>query len=93
MSSKTNSVNFSKSTDSGYETLLYNYLAASDANRKDRYNEFCEYILCTNPSIIVIGFEKQQIITHQGAIRGIDANIGNPLYNFPNWQIKLKPED
>ena len=90
---KYKSVNFSKSTDSGYETLLYNYLAASDANRKDRYNEFCEYILCTNPSIIVIGFEKQQIITHQGAIRGIDANIGNPLYNFPNWQIKLKPED
>ena len=27
------------------------------------------------------------------AIRGIDANMGNPLYNFPNWTIQFKEED
>ena len=39
--------------------------------------------------IIPLGFEKQQIITHRGVIKGVDANAGNPLYGFQNWEIDL----
>ena len=29
------------------------------------------------------------MITHRGVIRGMDPNIGNPLYNFENWIIEM----
>jgi hypothetical protein len=51
----------------------------------------------TSSSLVVIGFEKQQIITRRGVCRGIDPNYGNPLYGFANWEIILeepeKPSD
>ena len=40
-----------------------------------------------NGSIVVIGFEKQQIITRRGVCKGINPNYGNPLYGFADWEI------
>ena len=84
---KTN-INFTNSHDSSYETYINNYLAATDAARATAYYAFC-YYLSQNATIIPLGFEKQQIITHRGVIKGVDANAGNPLYGFPNWEIDL----
>ncbi len=86
-------VNYTHSMGNGYETYLYNYLASGDASRKNNYRSFAEYVLTNAAQMVVIGFEKQQIITHRQAIRGIDANMGNPLYNYPNWVIRFKEED
>ena len=86
-------INFGHSVGDGYETLLYNYLASGDASRKTNYYAFAQYILSSDPTFVVIGFEKQQLITHRAAIRGLDPNMGNPLYNFPNWQIQLVPDN
>ena len=90
---KATSINFTKSIDMGYETYMYNYLASGDSSRKNSYKALCEYVLTSSASIVVIGFEKQQIITHRGAVRGVDANAGNPLYNFQNWEIHFKSEE
>ncbi|MBR0039944.1 MAG: ABC transporter substrate-binding protein [Oscillospiraceae bacterium] len=84
---KTN-INFTRSHDASYETYINNYLAAADAGRATAYYAFC-YYLSNNAAIIPLGFEKQQIITHRGVIKGVDANAGNPLYNFQNWEIDL----
>jgi ABC-type transport system substrate-binding protein len=84
---KTN-INFTNSHDSSYETYINNYLAATDAARATAYYAFC-YYLSQNATIIPLGFEKQQIITHRGVIKGVDANAGNPLYDFRNWEIDL----
>ena len=84
---KTN-INFTLSHDPSYETYINNYLAAGDAGRETAYYAFC-YYLSNNATIIPLGFEKQQIITHRGVIKGVDANAGNPLYGFQNWEIDL----
>ncbi len=84
---KTN-INFTHSHDSSYETYINNYLAAADAGRATAYYAFC-YYLSNNATIIPLGFEKQQIITHRGVIKGVDANAGNPLYGFADWEIDL----
>ena len=84
---KTN-INFTRSHDSSYETYINNYLAAADAGRATAYYAFC-YYLSNNATIIPLGFEKQQIITHRGVIKGVNANAGNPFYDFANWEIDL----
>ena len=89
---RSSNVNFSRSVGNGYETYLYNYLASGDSSRKTNYRSFCEYVLTNAAQLVVIGFEKQQIITHRQAIRGIEPNMGNPLYNFTNWTIRFNSD-
>ena len=86
-------INYTNSIGNGYETYLYNYLASSDATRKNNYRSFCEYVLTNLAQFVVIGFEKQQLITHRQAIRGLNPNMGNPLQDFKNWTIMFKEEE
>lgn len=83
-------INYTRSTDRTFETYINNYLAANDANRAQRYAELCQYLIDTG-SLITIGFEKQEMYTHRGVIKGVDPNAGNPMYNFTNWEIDLDP--
>lgn len=83
-----NDLNFSRSKGNLAETYINNYLAASDMQRTAMFQTLCEY-LATTGSLISIGFEKQQIIVHRGVIKGMEPNMGNPLYNFTNWEIDL----
>ena len=85
-------VNFSRSTDNSVVSRIEAYLAASDMARPSAYYQFCEYLTGASGSLITIGFEKQQIITHRGVCKGISANAGNPLYNFANWTIDLSDD-
>ena len=85
-------VNFTHSTDRVFETYIYNYLGASDMDRANQYHILAQYILTTG-SLIPIGFEKQELITHRGVCKGVDPNMGNPLYNFQNWEIDLEKRD
>ena len=85
-------VNFTHSTDRVFETYIYNYLGASDMDRANQYHILAQYILTTG-SMIPIGFEKQELITHRGVCKGVDPNMGNPLYNFQNWEIDLEKRD
>ena len=81
-------INYSGSRDENYHSYINAYLAASDHDRASRYEEMVKFVT-DNGALITIGFEKQQLITHRGIVRGVDANIGNPLYNFENWQLYL----
>ena len=81
--------NYTRSGDDGSVNLINQYLAAGDADRANVYYQLCQYV-SSQALIIPIGFEKQQIISHRGVIRGMDPNIGNPLYNFANWTIDLE---
>ena len=82
-------INFSRSNDASIEGTIKQYLQANDASRSSAYYQLAEYITRSVGSLITIGFERQQIITHRGVCKGIDANYGNPLYNFANWTIDL----
>ena len=82
-------LNYTRSTDRVFETYIYNYLAASDMDRANQYAVLAQYLLTTG-SLITIGFERQELITHRGVCKGVDPNMGNPLYNFPNWEIDLE---
>ncbi len=81
-------INFTHSTDRTFENYINAYLSANDSTRAQRYEELCQYLLDTG-SLISIGFEKQEIFTHRGVVKGVDPNAGNPLYNFANWEIDL----
>ena len=81
-------INFTHSTDRTFENYISAYLSANDATRAQRYEELCQYLLDTG-TLISIGFEKQEIFTHRGVVKGVDPNAGNPLYNFANWEIDL----
>ena len=81
-------INYTRSNDRTFENKINAYLAANDNNRAIRYEELCQYLLDTG-SLITVGFEKQEIYTHRGVIKGVDPNAGNPMYNFANWEIDL----
>ena len=85
---KTN-LNFTNSRDMSAEAYINQYLGAADTSRPAAFKMLCEHITTTAASLITIGFEKQQIITHRGVIKGVNANLGNPLYGFENWEIYL----
>lgn len=86
-------INYSHSTDNGFESLMFNYLASGDTSRKQNYYLLAEYMMTTSAQFVTIGFEKQQLISHRGACRGIEPNAGNPLYNFQNWIISFNEEE
>jgi len=81
-------INYTKSTNKFYQDYLNAYLAASDIDSKSKFLEFCKY-MSEDPIIVPLGFERQQMITHRGVIKGVEANIGDPMYNFANWKIDL----
>ncbi len=83
-------INYSRSNDASVLGWIENYLQANDASRTSAYYQLAEYITRNVGSLVTIGFERQQIITHRGVCKGIDANVGNPLYNFANWTIELE---
>lgn len=81
-------LNFTKSKDANYLNLINQYLAAPDELRASRYKDLCSYIN-SNSLFITIGFEKQQIISHRGVIKGINPNAGNPLFGIEDWIVDL----
>ena len=81
-------LNFSRSRDTAFVQYINNYLASSNAQRKALFQQLCDYINNTG-SLISIGFESQQLIVHRGVVKGLDPNIGNPLFNFENWEIMI----
>lgn len=81
-------LNFTHSKDTTYEILINDYLGAGDTDRYNRYYKLCEY-LTQMGAFITIGFEDEEIITHGGAVKGVNANLGNPLYGFENWTLYL----
>lgn len=83
-------LNFTGSRDFSAEAYINQYLSAGDSNRATAYRLLCDHITTTAASLITIGFEKQQIITHRGVVKGVNANLGNPLYGFDSWEIYLE---
>ena len=82
-------MNYSRSRDTSILDRINNYHRATDAARPIAAQQLYEYITKTSGSLITIGFEKQQIITHRGVVKGMQPNIGNPLYDFANWTINM----
>lgn len=82
-------MNFTNSRDSAFESYINEYLKAGDAGRFNAYQTLCNYICNETGSLITIGFEKHQLITHRGVVKGIKANMGNPVYNIADWEIFL----
>ena len=79
-------INYTGSKDANYESMMNAYLGAGKLEKEAKYLEFCNY-LAQNATIIPIGFEKQQVITRRSVMKGVNPNMGNPLYDFNNWTI------
>jgi peptide/nickel transport system substrate-binding protein len=81
-------INYSGNTDPTFEQYINAYLSSPEGTQKAKYIDMVKYIT-DDGGLITIGFEKQQLITHRGIVRGVAPNAGNPLYGFANWQITL----
>ena len=81
-------LNYSRSTDTAFINYINTYLASGDLQRAASYELLCDYIAGTG-SLISIGFETHQTVSHRGVIKGLNPNFGNPLYDFQNWEIML----
>ena len=81
-------LNYSRGKDSSFVGYINDYLAAGDTSRSAMFQQMCQYIAGTG-SLISIGFETHQFISHRGVIKGVNPNAGNPLYDFPNWEIMM----
>lgn len=81
-------LNYSRSTDTAFINYINTYLASGDLQRAAAYELLCDYIAGTG-SLISIGFETHQTVSHRGVIKGLNPNFGNPLYDFQNWEIML----
>jgi hypothetical protein len=88
----TTNINFTRSNDPSIVERIETYLAASDGMRATAFYDLCDYITGSSGAIVVIGFEKQQLITHHGVCKGLAPNAGNPLYDFQHWEIYLEDE-
>ncbi len=88
----TTNINFTRSNDPSIVERIETYLAASDGMRATAFYDLCDYITGSSGAIVVIGFEKQQLITHHGVCKGLVPNAGNPLYDFQHWEIYLEDE-
>lgn len=82
------SINFTGNKDTSYLYYINQYLAASDGDRARQYEAFCKY-LSENATIITLGFEQQELITHRGVIKGLNPNLGNLFYGINNWVVDL----
>lgn len=82
-------LNYSRITDKNYVNYVNEYLKAADGVRPARYEQLCRYV-AESGALISIGFEKQQVILHRRVVKGVNPNMGNPLYDFENWEIILE---
>jgi len=83
-------LNYSRSRDTSILDRINTYLRATEAARPIACQSLCEYLTRTSGDLVSIGFEKQQLITHRGVVKGLNPNIGNPLYDFQHWTINLE---
>lgn len=83
---ETTNINFTGSRDETYVQMIEDYLAAGKLSRADKYLALANYV-AQNAHIIPIGFEKQELITRRSVMKGVNPNMGNPLYDFLNWTI------
>lgn len=82
-------LNYSRIKDSTFVSYINDYLKSADGQRPVLYDKLCRYI-SDSGALISIGFEKQQIILHRRVVKGVNPNMGNPLYDFENWEIILE---
>ena len=79
-------LNYSNSTDISYLEAINRYLSAGTEQQAAAYRNLAE-LVSLNAMLIPIGFEKQQIICHRGVVKGINANFGNPFFDFVKWEF------
>ena len=81
-------MNYAKNTDSSYERLYAEYLAASEVGRYDAFQQVAKYIVDTG-IIIPVCFERRQVLTHRGVVSGLRSTQNDLFYRFYEWTITL----
>lgn len=82
--------NYFRNQDYNYTRLYSAYLAASDTERYERFQELAHYI--TEHALLVpVCFERRQVLTHRGVVSGLIATQFDLFYNFREWTVHLDP--
>ena len=82
------SLNYGGFNDAGYAARIAAYLAADDASRAAACSDMCQYIVANSP-IIPIAFENREVVTHRGAVSGIELSPYNIFRNIADWKVSL----
>lgn len=79
-------LNYGKVNDQTLTDNVNAYLASLPDARQTAADVMFKYITDTAP-IVPICFEKQQVITHRGAVSGLSPTQYNIFRNMENWEI------
>ncbi len=80
------SLNYGLNEDTSFEDVVYQYLAADDVYRQ----EYCGIMLnkiANEAPFLVVGFERQQVITHRGVVTGMSPSQYGIFGNIADWTI------
>jgi len=80
------SLNYGKFSDSVLEQYINDYMLCGEEGRQKSADLMFKYITDTAP-IVLVCFEKQQVITHRGVISGMNPTKDNAFNGIENWEI------
>ena len=80
------SLNYGKFSDSTLEQYISDYLVSPTDDHQKAADFMFKYIT-DNAPIVTVCFEKQQVITHRGAVSGMEPTKYNIFHGIEKWQI------
>lgn len=84
---KYGSLNYGGVSDEGYASRIAAYLASDESRRAAACSDMCQYIVANSP-IIPIAFETRDVVTHRGALSGIELSPYNIFGNIADWKYR-----
>ncbi len=82
------SLNYGSFSDAVLEQYINDYMVCGEEGRQKSADLMFQYITDTSP-IVPVCFEKQQVITHRGAISGMKPTKDNVFYGIEDWKINV----
>lgn len=80
--------NYARCKDETYSELYYAYLAAGEAEKYEKFQEACRYLM-ENGGLVPVCYERRQVLSHRGVIDGLAATQYDLFNNFREWTIQL----
>jgi len=80
------SLNYGKFSDSVLEQHVNDYMVCVEEGRQKTVDLMFKYITDTAP-LVPVCFEKEQVITHRGAISGMKPTKDNVFNGIEDWEI------
>lgn len=81
--------NYARIADESYAQLYGAYLAASEEERYDAFQEAARRV-CDSAVLIPVCFERREVLTHRGVVAGMRPTQYDLFHGFLDWSINFE---